>query len=146
MLRTIFATLALTASLSAATRTFQTFEGDGFDGWQEKGNAFGLAPAAGKTDQMDKPFSGYSNDSLAVSAHGGNGAKGTLTSPEFEIKEPYIAFLIAGGDHAGKTAAQLIVDGKVVREADGKTQSSLRLRAVGCEGIQGPHRTDPPAG
>ncbi len=126
MFRTISATLALAASLSAATRTFQTFEGDGFDGWQEKGAAFGLAPAAGKTDQMDKPFNSYANDSLAVSAHGGDAATGALTSPEFEIKEPYITFLIAGGDHAGKTAAQLVIDGKVVREAVGK-------RSLRCE-------------
>ena len=65
MLRTIFASLALTAPLSAATRIFQTFEGDGFDGWQAEGEAFGMAPSPGKTDQMDKAFSAYSNDSLA---------------------------------------------------------------------------------
>jgi quinoprotein glucose dehydrogenase len=128
MLQTILATLALTASLSAATRNFQKFEGDGFDDWQEEGTAFGLAPAAGKTDQMDKPFTAYSDDSLATSAHGGDAAVGSLTSPEFEIREPYITFLIAGGDGAGKTAAQLLIDGKVARESVGKR--SLRCEAA----------------
>ncbi len=120
MIRTIFALLALTAQLSAATRIFQTFEGDGFDGWQAEGQAFGMAPSAGRTDQMAKAFSAYSNDSLASSGHGGEAAKGTLTSPEFEIREPYITFLIAGGDHKGRTSAQLLIDGKVVREQTGK--------------------------
>lgn len=126
MFHTLFTTLALTVSLSAATRVFQTFEGDGFDDWQEAGHGFGLAPSGGKTDQMPGALTAYSNDSLAVSAHGGNAAKGSLTSPEFQIGERYINFLIAGGDSAGKTAAQLIIDGTVVRESVGK-------RSLNCE-------------
>lgn len=127
MLRTTFASLALTATLPAATQTFQSFEGDGFDTWKVDGAAFGLAPAAGKVDGMEKPFTAYANDSLAASTHGGNAATGTLTSPEFTIKEPYISFLIAGGNTPGKTCAQLLIDGKVVRETTGK-------RGLRCEG------------
>ncbi|NQX01963.1 hypothetical protein HQ447_15000, partial [bacterium] len=126
MFRTTFATLALATTLHADTRVFQTFEGDGFDDWQAAGTAFGLAPSAGKTDSMAKTFSAYSGRSLAVSDHGGEAAKGSLTSPEFTIQEPYITFLIAGGNAAGKTAAQLVIDGKVVREALGK-------RSLSCE-------------
>lgn len=128
MLRTLFASLVLTSALPAATRTFQAFEGDGFDDWKVEGSAFGLAPVAGTTDGMEKPFTAYSNDSLAASAHGGNAAKGSLTSPEFTISEPYITFIIAGGDAPGKTAAQLLIDGEVVREAVGKR--SLRLETA----------------
>lgn len=128
MFRTTCALLALTASLPAATRIFQTFEGDGFDTWKTEGGAFGLAPVAGKTDGMEKAFTAYSNDSLASSTHGGFAAKGMLTSPEFTIEEPYITFLIAGGSAVGKTAAQLVIDGRVVREAVGK--QSLRLTSA----------------
>ncbi len=124
MFRTTFASLALTISLPAATQVFQTFEGDGFDTWQVEGNAFGKAPATGKTAEMQHPFTSFSNNGLALSAHGGDGSKGTLISPEFTINEPYITFLIAGGDYAGKTAAQLLIDGKVVREAVGKRNLS----------------------
>ncbi|MES2440179.1 MAG: HEAT repeat domain-containing protein [Verrucomicrobiota bacterium] len=120
MFRTAFTSLALTASLPAATQVFQTFEGDGYDTWKVEGTAFGLAPVTGKTDEMPAPFVSYADESLAASSHGGEAAKGTLTSPEFTIAEPYINFLIAGGDHAGKTTAQLVIDGKVVREAIGK--------------------------
>lgn len=126
MFRTTFASLALTASLPAATQVFQSFEGDGFDTWKTDGTAFGLAPAAGKVDGMEKAFTAYANDSLAASTHGGNAATGTLTSPEFSIKEPYISFLIAGGNTPGKTALQLVIDGKVVRETTGK-------RGLRCE-------------
>ncbi len=128
MMRTTLISLALTAALPAATTVFQSFEGDGFDTWKTEGNAFGMAPVAGKTDAMKAPFTGYSNESLAASTHGGDSAKGTLTSPPFTIAEDHINFLIAGGDFAGKTAAQLIIDGEVVREATGKR--SLRCAPV----------------
>lgn len=120
MFRILVASLALTATLPAATRVFQTFEGDGFDDWQVEGSAFGMAPVTGKTDAMTSSFTGYAGNSLAASSHGGDASKGTLTSPEFTIEEPCIAFLIAGGDYPGKTAAQLLIDGKVVMEAVGK--------------------------
>lgn len=128
MLRTLLASLVLTAALPAATQVFQVFEGDGFDDWTVDGSAFGLAPVAGKTDEMAKPFSAYANDALAASTHGGNSAKGSLTSPEFTVSEPFITFLSAGGDSQGKTAAQLLIDGEVVREAVGK--KSLRLETA----------------
>ncbi len=120
MLRTTLASLALTATLPAATQLFQAFEGDGFDEWKVEGTAFGLAPVAEKTQEMEQPFTAYANDYLTASTHGGDAAKGSLTSPEFTIAEPYITFLIAGGDYQGKTAAQLVIDGKVVKESTGK--------------------------
>ncbi|MEO8614130.1 MAG: hypothetical protein ABI600_03235, partial [Luteolibacter sp.] len=120
MLRTTLASLALTATLPAATQIFQAFEGDGFDEWKVEGTAFGLAPVAERTQEMKESFTAYSNDYLAASTHGGDAAKGSLTSPEFTIAEPFITFLIAGGDYTGKTAAQLVIDDKVVRESTGK--------------------------
>ena len=126
MFRTLFASLVLTASLSAAPPVFQAFEGDGFDTWTAEGQAFGLAPVAGKSDDMKAPFISYSGESLAASTHGGEAAKGMLTSPEFTIAADYIIFLIAGGDQAGKTAAQLTIDGKVVRESVGKRELTCK--------------------
>jgi quinoprotein glucose dehydrogenase len=119
MLRATFVLFAVTAALSAGTRVFQAFEGDGFDDWKVEGEAFGLAPVAERTEQMKSPFTGYGNDRLAASTNGGEAATGKLTSSEFTIAEPYITFLISGGDQKGKTAAQLLIDGKIVREATG---------------------------
>ena len=128
MIRSFFALIYLPVTLTAATKTFQAFEGDGFDGWQQQGPAFGLAPVAGKSDGMEKSFTAYSNDSFAASTAEGNAAKGTLTSPEFTLTEPYITFLIAGGDEPGKTAVQLLIDDQVVRESAGKR--SLRFESA----------------
>lgn len=122
----LVACIALASPLSAATKVLQAFEGDGFDDWKVEGPAFGLAPVVGKTDAMTAEIKGYANESFACSAHGGDAATGTLTSAEITLTEPYIAFLIAGGDHAGKTAAQLVIDGNVVREATGKRDLEAR--------------------
>ncbi|MCW1883482.1 c-type cytochrome [Luteolibacter flavescens] len=112
--------LFATGSSMAATKVLQAFEGDGYGDWKTEGTAFGLAPVPGKMDGLTAELSGYSQDSLACSAHGGDVAKGTLTSPEIRIAENYICFLVAGGKHPGKTAVQLLIDGKVVREATGE--------------------------
>lgn len=103
----------------------QTFEGDGFGSWQTEGKAFGLSPVHEKLDGMEKPFTNFANDAFALSAHGGMDAEGTLTSPEFTIDKNYILFLIAGGDTPGKTAVQLLLDGKVALEATGKKSQNF---------------------
>ena len=128
MLRTSLALLSLTVPLMAGTRVFQAFEGDGFDDWKVGGAAFGLAPVAEKVEGQEAPFMNYAKDRLAASTHGGIGATGSLTSPEFTLNEPYITFLIAGGDEKGRTAAQLIIDGEVVREATGNR--SMRAKSA----------------
>lgn len=115
----LIATVYLSATV-LATAAIQTFEGDGFGSWQTEGTAFGLSPVHEKLDEMEKPFTNYANDAFALSAHGGNDAVGTLTSPEFKIDKDYIMFLIAGGNTPGKTAVQLLLDGKVTLEATGK--------------------------
>ncbi len=119
------ATLGLFFSTLSSQAAFQSFEGDGFGDWQTTGDAFGLSPVHGKLDGMDKPFTAFSYNSFAASAHGGDEATGTLESPEFTIKNTYIAFLIAGGNYPGKTAAQLVIDGKIEFESTGK--NSLRF-------------------
>jgi quinoprotein glucose dehydrogenase len=117
---TLAAAFLLAIAPSASKAAFESFEGDGFGDWKVTGSAFGLSPVHGKLDGMKSGFKAYSNEAFALSAHGGDTSVGTLTSPEFTIREPYIAFLIAGGDQAGKTAVQLIVDDKVVMEATGR--------------------------
>ena len=108
--------------------TIQSFEGDGFGDWQTQGPAFGLSPVHAKLDGMKHGFNHFADDSFALSAHGGNDAVGTLTSPEIKLDKNYLLFLIAGGDMPGKTAVQLLVDDKVVMEATGKqTQAFTRV-------------------
>lgn len=120
-----------------ALAEFQTFEGDGFGDWQTTGKAFGLSPIHGKLDGMDKPFSNFSNNAFAASVHGGNGAVGTLVSPEFQIKTGYIVFAIAGGNHPGKAAVQLLVDGKVVKEATGANNMAFSMVVWNVDSLKG---------
>ena len=115
-----------TACLTTTLSAFQHFEGDGFGNWEESGNAFGKGPAFGEVSGVNGRFTGFTGKSFAVSGHGGDAATGALTSPVFKISEPYIHFLIAGGNHPGKTAVQLLVDGKIVREATGTNDLTFR--------------------
>jgi quinoprotein glucose dehydrogenase len=125
--RMLLAALAATlAPLHAGTTVFQSFEGDGFDDWVAEGPAFGIAPVAGSTPGLTGSFRNYSGEYLVSSSHGGDAATGTLTSPEFTLKEPHIVFLIAGGRHPGKVGVELLVGGEVVLEATGNNDLDLR--------------------
>ncbi len=133
----IAASLAAALPAAAGTKVLQAFEGDGFDDWKVEGGAFGHAPAPGRLDGLNGELSGYADDAAACSAHGGDATTGALVSPEFEITEPHIRFLIAGGDYPGKTAAQLLVDGEVVREAVGERDLELRPATWDVSGLLG---------
>ncbi|MFZ9343972.1 MAG: c-type cytochrome [Opitutales bacterium] len=116
----------LSASLGAQTKVIEAFEGDGFDSWQTTGTGFGLAPIAGKVDGVNGEFRNYAGNALVCSGHRGDAATGTLTSPEIKLTHSYVGFLVAGGNHPGKTAVQLLVGGKVVRESTGANDLTLR--------------------
>ena len=115
-------------SSMAGTTLFQAFEGDGFGTWVESGLGFGKGPMPGVMADTEVAMKGYSGESVACSAHGGKAAEGSLTSDEFTIVEQYIAFKIAGGNEAGKTCVQLVLNGKVVKEAVGA--NSLEFQPV----------------
>ena len=134
---TLSAALLMAGTLSASTATFESFEGDGFGDWQTTGTAFGLSPVHGKLDGMKPELNTYANEAFALSAHGGMDTTGTLTSPEFTITQPYIVFLIAGGDKAGETSVQLIVDGKVVKEATGKRSPIMQSTQFDVTALKG---------
>lgn len=54
----------------------------------------------------------------------GNAPVGGLLSQRFIIEQPKIAFLIGGGE-GGKGKVQLVVEGNVVREAEGKNSPEM---------------------
>ncbi|WP_265593321.1 HEAT repeat domain-containing protein [Verrucomicrobium sp. BvORR034] len=121
-------TSLLSAPASSPSGANFSFEGDGFDTWTEDGSAFGRGPAAGKVPGMNGTVTGFAGHAFACSGHGGDPATGALTSPEIALTGGHLHFLVAGGNQPGKTAVQLLVDGKVVQEATG--QNSLQLRQV----------------
>ena len=119
-------TLSWVAAVQAEVKVIQSFEGDGFESWQTVGTAFGLAPITGRQSGVNGEFRGYNGNALACSGQGGDAATGTLTSPELVLTHPFIGFLVAGGNRPGKTAVQLLIGGKVVREAVGANDLVLR--------------------
>jgi len=127
LISTFLASLVLSVSVSRAeVEVVQSFEGDGFDSWQTTGEAFGQAPVAGRMEGLSGVFLDYAGNDLACSAAGGNASTGTLTSPPILLSQPYVAFLIAGGNHSGKTEVRLMVDGKITRKATGRNSLALR--------------------
>ena len=93
------------------------FDGSDYGAWTVEGEAFGPGPAKG-TLEGQMQVSGFRGAGLVNSYYKGDGTTGKLTSPEVEITKPYVNFLIGGGGHAG-TRFELVVDGKVVRDARG---------------------------
>ncbi len=100
------------------------FEGPDYGKWETAGEAFGKGPAKG-TLAGQQEVGGFLGEGLVNTYLGGDGPGGTLTSPSFEISHKFINFLIGGGDHAGETCINLIVDGRIVRTATGKNNEKL---------------------
>ena len=79
---------------------------------------------------------GFQGRGLVNSFSGGDGSTGTLTSPAFTIDRKAIHFLIGGGGWTDRTCINLIVDGRIVRTANGpNTESggSERLEPAGWD-------------
>ena len=93
------------------------FEGETYRTGKPRAQPSAPAPRGTLPGQMD--VTGFEGKGLVNSFHGGDASTGTLTSPPFEIKRPYLNFLIGGGMHAGQTGMELFVDGKSVRASTG---------------------------
>ena len=74
-------------------------------------------------------FQAYSTGLIDTFAGGSDVPQGTLSSPVFKITQPYINFLIGGGDNPypgpNPTAVLLLVNGQVVDSATGQDNEFL---------------------
>ncbi|MBM4079273.1 MAG: hypothetical protein FJ278_06205, partial [Planctomycetes bacterium] len=122
---TIAAVILLSAALYAADDLLLAdFEGDTYGAWQATGEAFGKGPARG-TLPRQAAVTGFLGEGLVNTYLEGDGATGTLTSPEFKVERKFINFLIGGGAHQDETCVVLLVDGKIVRSATGRNTEPL---------------------
>lgn len=113
---------------AAATRPpiiLADFEGSDYGDWKVEGDAFGTGPARG-TLKGQQTVSGFAGKGLVNTFLNGDQTKGKLTSPKFTLDRHYLSFLIGGGNHAG-TSIQLLVAGKVVEKASGKSRERLEV-------------------
>jgi levanase len=83
-----------------AGTTLQDFDSAaaGYGSWTATGTAFGSGPASGTLPNQQQ-VSGYTGPGLANSYNGGDASTGELTSPAFTVSQPYLNFLIGGGNH-----------------------------------------------
>jgi sucrose-6-phosphate hydrolase SacC (GH32 family) len=116
------------SSASAAVPTneivFAEFEGDTWGEWTVTGNAFGDGPARGALPKQ-QAVSGFLGSGFVNSYVGGDDSTGTLTSPEFTIKLPYLNFLVGGGNKPGTACINLIIDGTNAWSATGTEDEKL---------------------
>ncbi len=103
------------------------FEGPTYGDWIASGTAFGSGPAQG-TLPNQQAVSGYDGSGLANSYWGGDASTGTLTSPSFLISQPYVDFLIGGGNAPGAECMNLIVSNVIVATATGADSETLLPR------------------
>ena len=89
-----------------AGTVIQDFENATFGSWTTTGNAFGPGPATGGIDGQ-QAVTGFEGRQLANSFHNGDGTVGTLTSQDFTVNQPYLNFLIGGGNHPNVPGTQL---------------------------------------
>jgi len=112
------------------------FEGPDYGDWIASGEAFDKGPAKG-TLPRQQSVTGFLGKGLVNTYLGGDVSHGTLTSPRFNISRKFISFLIGGGNFAGQTCINLLIDGKVVRTATGKNDEKLRWHYWNVQEFQG---------
>jgi sucrose-6-phosphate hydrolase SacC (GH32 family) len=129
----IVAALFSASALADEDVVFADFEGRDFGGWKSEGDAFGSHPAPGPWPGQYRAI-GYLGSGLANSMFNGDRSRGRLRSPEFKITHPTISFLVGGGENAGLTRIELLVDGKAVRATTGPNR-----RTVGRDELEPDH-------
>ncbi len=104
---------------------FEDFEGTNWNKWIVEGDAPGAKPTTKTQLAGQSTVSGFSGNGYVNTMHNGDKSTGTLTSPEFTIKEDYINYLIGGGGGENVYAA-LIIEGNEVEKAKGINSEELR--------------------
>jgi len=106
-------------------RIFEDFEDGLGDRWTVEGDAGAAAPAAGKSPTQQE-VAGWHGKRFINTYQPNDAPQCTLASKPFRIAEPYIAFLIGGGSHAGETCLNLVVGDRTVRTATGQDKELLQ--------------------
>jgi sucrose-6-phosphate hydrolase SacC (GH32 family) len=109
-------------------RVLADFEGTDYGNWKAAGEAFGTGPATGTLPNQQK-VDGFQGKGLVNSYLNADKTLGTLVSPDFNVDHDFLSFLIGGGNHAGKTCMNLVVDGKEVRTATGDAAERLSWKS-----------------
>ncbi len=122
----------LSAEQPRSDLVIDDFESGTYDRWTVEGTAFNRPTLPAKLKRTD-PVRGHQGQHIADSATGDDDTrqwdlpKGRMTSEPFTIRRHAIQFLVGGGSHRRETCVNLLVDGKVVRTATGKTSEDMSI-------------------
>ena len=87
-------------------------------GWQFQGDSFNREFRLG-TSKLRARVGRYEGKWFLTTVTENPKSTGTLTSPSFKIERPYVSFFLSGGSSPTMLQANLIIEGKVVRTANG---------------------------
>jgi non-lysosomal glucosylceramidase len=127
----------------------ETWQQSDYAGWTVTGSAFGAGPvlvsevpayllrfgdlhAQGPRFVTSHNFLAAGGDAAAADAY-----TGTLTSGAFTVSRRYLAAWVGGGNLAGQTCLNVVVDGRVVGSLTGDDTEPMRLRHVDLIRYQG---------
>jgi mono/diheme cytochrome c family protein len=133
-----FGLLLVLASFAHAAEptVLADFEGKTYGAWTIEGDCFGTGPARGTLSNQNR-VSGFLGRGLVNTFLGGDDTMGTATSPEFRVDRDCLNFLIGGGAFKGKTCLDLLLDGKVVRTATGRSSETLDWQSWDVRDLRG---------
>jgi hypothetical protein len=109
---------------AAGTQALIDFESGSWDGWEIRGDAFGLSPNGGPA-RFQPPVGPFRGLYFANSGNPTARATGRAISPEFLVSASPLRLLVGGGNSPA-LAAQLLVDGRPARSATGSGDDELR--------------------
>jgi hypothetical protein len=109
-------------------RALWSFEQGRYGGWTMEGAAWGNRPVSSALAKQ-APVRRFAGRYYATSMHGGDGATGSLFSPEFVVRGSRVTVRISGGRDEARLRAELHIDGELVDFATG--QDSERMREHG---------------
>ena len=124
---------------------FEDWNKQTYDGWTAEGTAFGSGPIK-KADIPQYQGDVGGDTERVVNSHatapgndvgGKDGATGRLLSKPFKIERNFVNFWLGGGNHAGKTCLNVLVDGKVVRSATGPNNNKMMFQGIDVRQFMG---------
>jgi putative membrane-bound dehydrogenase-like protein len=120
------------------------FEDGTLHDWTATGDAFEKQPVKGEIDQTRQYGKGRASKRQGdfwiggFEIHLNDKGKGTLTSVEFKVSQPWGSFLIGGGSLPG-TRVEIVTkdDGKVIHTARGANREEMARSVVDLRKLQG---------
>lgn len=124
---------------------FEDWSKPEYAGWEPAGTAFGrgtirraeIPQYQGDVGGPGERVVNSHASAPAESVGGKDGATGKLTSKPFTVSRRFINLWVGGGEHAGRTCVNLVVEGKIERSETGRNENRMSERAWSVREFEG---------